>query len=155
MTAEEARNHLRYSRWASSKLLDAAQQLDPEQLHREMNVSHKSIFSTLAHIHLADRVWIERVTGEKMEQPEPLELAWPQVHKRWEEFLAGIKDSDLTRVIHYTDSRGNPYDSALWQIVLHVVNHATLHRGQVMAMFRQIGVAPPHTDLIFYFREQT
>ncbi|MEP7352919.1 MAG: DinB family protein [Acidobacteriota bacterium] len=34
--------------------------------------------------------------------------------------------------------------------MLHVVNHATLHRGQVMGMIRQLGIAPPVTDLIFY-----
>jgi uncharacterized damage-inducible protein DinB len=50
--------------------------------------------------------------------------------------------------------KGNPYETPLWQIVMHVVNHATLHRGQVMAMFRQLGVGPPPTDLIFYYREQ-
>jgi uncharacterized damage-inducible protein DinB len=154
MTAEEARNHLRYSSWASRRLLDAAMQLPEEQLHREMNVSHKTIFDTLTHIHMADRVWMERITGSKIEQSEPLEVAWPQIWQRWEDFLDSAQDSDLARVIAYQDLRGNSHQSALWQIVLHVVNHATLHRGQVMGMFRQIGMQPPATDLIFYFREK-
>jgi uncharacterized damage-inducible protein DinB len=66
----------------------------------------------------------------------------------------GWSDADLLRTIAYTDMQGNPYESPLWQIVMHVVNHATLHRGQVMAMFRQLGLAPPPTDLMFYYREQ-
>jgi uncharacterized damage-inducible protein DinB len=41
------------------------------------------------------------------------------------------------------------------QIVLHVVNHATLHRGQVMGMLRQMGTAPPNNDLMNYYRELT
>jgi uncharacterized damage-inducible protein DinB len=48
---------------------------------------------------------------------------------------------------------GTPFESPVWQIVSHVVNHATLHRGQVVAMLRQLGAKPPATDLIFYYRE--
>ena len=48
---------------------------------------------------------------------------------------------------------GKQYESPVWQIVLHVVNHATLHRGQVVAMLRQLGMTPPGTDLIYYYRE--
>ena len=36
---------------------------------------------------------------------------------------------------------------------MHVVNHATLHRGQAMGMLRQMGIEPPHTDLLYYYRE--
>jgi uncharacterized damage-inducible protein DinB len=49
---------------------------------------------------------------------------------------------------------GKPFETPVWQIVLHVVNHATLHRGQAMALLRQLGMKPPPTDLIFFYREQ-
>ena len=41
-----------------------------------------------------------------------------------------------------------------WQIVMHVVNHGTLHRGQIVGMLRQLGVKPPSTDIVFYYYEQ-
>lgn len=146
--------HLRYSTWASRRLLDAAMQLSPEQREREMNVSHKGVLETLNHIHWADRVWLSRVLGEPMERPEgPVEVEWPRVLERWEAWSDSPAAEDLERVIAYRDMKGNPWESPLWQIVLHLVNHATLHRGQVMAMMRQLGVAPPPTDLIFYYRE--
>ena len=155
MTAEEARTHIRYSGWASRRLLDAALKLDPEQLDREMNVSHHSLRATLQHIHSADRAWSYRVLGVAPEPPaDPLEVDWPRVQQKWERWSDGLTDADLARVVAYQDWKGNPHESAVWQIVLHVVNHATLHRGQVMAMMRQLGVAPPATDLIFYYREQ-
>ena len=154
MTADEARTHLRYSEWASRRLLDAALQLPPERFERDLGVANRSIRGTLEHIMMADRAWIGRVLGITIE-PETLETQWPQIHQRWTDFAAGISDEDLTRVIAYKDLKGNPYETPLWQIVLHVVNHGTLHRGQVMAMFRQLGVAPPPTDLIFFYREQT
>ncbi len=154
MTAEEARTHIRYSTWASRRLLDAALKLDPEQLNADVGVANKSIHGTLAHILMADRVWVARVTGEKIEPQENVEIEWQQIQKRWVEFVSGLSDSDLARVVSYKDMKGNPYETPLWQIILHVVNHATLHRGQVMAMIRQLGIAPPPTDLIFFYREQ-
>lgn len=153
MTAEEARTHIDYSGWASRRLLDAALQLPDEQLYREMSVSHKSVFETLSHIHKADRAWLQRVTGTQIEQSGPLASDWPAIQKGWEQYAAGLTDADLERVIAYKDFRGNPHESKLKEIVLHLVNHATLHRGQVMGMFRQLGIQPPPTDLIFYFRE--
>ena len=41
-----------------------------------------------------------------------------------------------------------------WQIAVHVVNHATLHRGQIVGMLRQLGVKAPATDILFYYHEQ-
>lgn len=154
MTREDARTHLCYSGWASRRLLNAALALSTEQLQRDMSVSHKGVLETLNHIHLADRVWLARVHGQQMEMPEgPIEAEWPKVQQGWEEWVGSPAASDLDRVIAYHDMKGTPHQSPLCQIVLHVVNHATLHRGQVMAMMRQLGVAPPPTDLIFYYRE--
>jgi len=48
---------------------------------------------------------------------------------------------------------GSPGETPASQLVLHVVNHATLHRGQVVGMLRQLGVKPPNTDFFFYLRE--
>jgi uncharacterized damage-inducible protein DinB len=153
VTKDEACTHLRYSGWASRRLLDAALALDSEMLHREMNVSHKSLYKTLEHIHGADRIWLARVLGSAITQEEPIEQAWPEISRRWIEFADSMNDADLTRMVPYKDLRGNDHQTPLWQIVLHVVNHATLHRGQAMAMFRQLGAVPPPTDLIFYYRE--
>jgi uncharacterized damage-inducible protein DinB len=158
MTAEEARQHLRYSTWASRRLLDAAQKLDSEQLHRDLGVPNKSVHGTLAHILMADRVWLARVSGRvlanPMEQTEAIEAEWPRVLEQWETRANTLTDNDLTQVIAYKNLKGSPFETPLAQIVMHVVNHATMHRGQVMAMFRQLGVAPPETDLIVFYREQ-
>ncbi len=153
ISADDARLHLQYSAWASRRLLEASLKLDPEQFTRDLGVANKSVRGTLEHIMMADRVWIARILGITIE-PEALETQWPQIQQRWADFAAGMSDADLSRVISYKDLKGNPYQTPLWQIVLHVVNHGTLHRGQVMAMFRQLGVAPPPTDLIFFYREQ-
>jgi uncharacterized damage-inducible protein DinB len=156
MTASDARLHLRYSTWASRKVLDAARQLKPEDLARPVGISHNSILGTLAHIQFADWIWYTRVV-EPIDKPEgtleAIEKTWPEIHRRWEAWADSAADADLDRVLHYKAMDGRAYQSKVWQIVLHVVNHATLHRGQVVGMIRQLGVAPPGTDLMYYYRE--
>lgn len=158
MTANEARRLIRYSDWASRKVLTAALQLTMEQLETPNGVSHGSIAGTLAHIYLADRVWQERITFSD----KPLvwdasladaEAAWPEIQKAWEAWADALSDGDLERTIQYKSIAGNQGENTAAEIVTHVVNHATLHRGQVVGMIRQLGVQPPGTDFIYYLRE--
>jgi uncharacterized damage-inducible protein DinB len=66
-----------------------------------------------------------------------------------------IDDSRVVdRVVSYKPPAGDSFQSAAHQIVMHVGNHATLHRGQAVPMLRQLGAQAPATDLIFYYREQ-
>jgi uncharacterized damage-inducible protein DinB len=158
MTAGEVRTHLRYTGWASQRLLDAALKLDPEQLSRDMHVSHKSVLETLSHIFFADRIWFARVVDPEEAAPpssltpDELSTQWLRIQNRWEQWAESLTDADLDRVVHYKSIKGDPYENRLGEILMHVVNHGTLHRGQVMAMLRQHGVAPPPTDLIGYYR---
>ena len=158
MTADEVRQHLRYSGWASKRLLDAAAALEPERLSRHLGVSHNSVLDTLSHIYFADRIWYARVVEPDLAvhaDPIPLQALqseWPAIQQRWEAWAASLSDADLTRVITYRNMKGDALETPVWQIILHVVNHATLHRGQVMAMLRQLGVPPPPTDLSFFYR---
>jgi uncharacterized damage-inducible protein DinB len=154
MTAEEIRLHLSYSGWASRKLLDAALALSEEQQHREFGVSHKSLMGTLEHTFLADRGWFARTVDPRvLQSEEPFSIAWPKLQKRWEDWAAALSHPDIVRIVDYKDLKGNPHRTPVWQIVLHVVNHATLHRGQAMSLLRQLGAEAPPTDLIFYYRE--
>jgi uncharacterized damage-inducible protein DinB len=154
MTAEEIRLHIFYSGWASRKLLDAALALPEDEQHRDVGISHKSLMGTLDHILFGDRIWFARIADPRvLELKEPLAVVWPQVQKRWEDWAVALSHQDIVRTVEYKDSRGNVHRTPAWQIVLHVVNHATLHRGQAMSLLRQLGVTPPQTDLITYYRE--
>jgi uncharacterized damage-inducible protein DinB len=154
MTPAEIRLHIRYSGWASRKLLDAALALPEEQQRREFGVSHKSLIGTLEHIFFADRIWLARTVDPRvLESGETLSVAWPQIQKRWEDWAAALSEPDIVRMIEYKDLKGKDHRTPVWQIALHVVNHATLHRGQAMSLLRQLGATPPTTDLIHYYRE--
>lgn len=158
MTPQEARTLIRYSHWASRKVLAAALQLTMEQLERTNGVSHGSIAGTLAHIYLADRIWQERITSA--DKPvvwdasiADAEAAWPGIQQAWETWSEALADGDLEKAVPYKSIAGNPAENTAGEIVTHVVNHATLHRGQIVGMIRQLGVQPPATDFIFYLRE--
>ena len=122
-----------------------------------MGVSHTSLLGTLAHILFADWIWFTRVVGP-MEKPDQtrqaLETIWPELHRQWDLWAERASDADLNCVLEYKSMLyGDPARTPAWQIILHVCNHGTLHRGQVMGMLRQMGIAPPHTDMMNFFLE--
>ena len=157
MTPADIHTHLKYSTWASQRLLDAAKKLNPGDLTRNVGVSHESILGTLSHIHFADRIWYSRVVnpGEpviRQSDLAALEKEWPAIQRKWEEWAEKVQDADLVRTVASKSVDGIAYEIAAGKAVLHLVNHNTLHRGQVMAMIRQLGIAPPPTDLTVYYR---
>jgi uncharacterized damage-inducible protein DinB len=159
MTADEARTLIRYSGWASRRVLKAALQLTMEELQRPNSISHGSIAGTLAHIYLADRVWQERIT--RADKPVvwdasigEAEADWPAIQKAWEAWAEAVTEAELERSVQYKSIiTGNSAENTAAEIVTHVVNHATLHRGQVVGMIRQLGMQPPASDFINYLRE--
>jgi uncharacterized damage-inducible protein DinB len=161
MTAAEAVRHLKYSAWASRGLVDAMKQISADDARRDVGISHRSIFGTLQHIYFADLIWFSRTVDPTVKVHSPsdvltdteLEHGWAHTQQRWIDWAASLSDADLNRIVDYKSLKGDPFQNTAGEIVMHVVNHATIHRGQVMGMLRQMGVAPPPTDLIFYYRE--
>jgi uncharacterized damage-inducible protein DinB len=157
MTSVEARLHLSYSAWASRKLVEAVRALPDVDVEKPVGISHSSLLGTLTHILWADWLWFTRVV-EPMEKPgqtrEALETVWPALLDKWVAWAERAGDPEIDRLVEYRSILdGQMARTPAWQIVMHVVNHATLHRGQVMGMLRQVGIAPPHTDLMNFYRE--
>jgi len=156
------RLHLSYTAWASRRLVEAAGRLPEDERTRDFKHADRSVLGTLVHIFAADRVWLGRIHGnvparfldlETDMHMATLENDWPALAGRWLEWIDTQTDESLRQPLQYRDLKGNAYQTPLWQIVLHVVNHATHHRGQVVAMIRAMGHTPPSVDLIFYYRE--
>jgi len=165
VSADTLRLHLEYSKWASQRLLDAAAKLSPEELARDFQTSDKTLAGTLAHIFAADRIWLSRVNGISPTGAQAgaflsdedrdfgrLQTAWPDVLDRWRAWAEPLTDEQALQRISYRDMKGTPYETPLWQIVLHVVNHATHHRGTVSGFLRSMGHTPPALDLIAFYR---
>jgi uncharacterized damage-inducible protein DinB len=157
MTSAEALQHLNYSAWASRKLVEAVRAVPDADLAKPVGVSHHSLLGTLAHILWADWLWFTRVVepmGKPGETREAVETVWLELHGKWITWAERASDAEVNRIVEYTSILdGKMARTPACQIVLHVVNHATLHRGQVMGMLRQNGIAPPNTDLMNFYRE--
>ena len=90
-------------------------------------------------------------SSSELERLTVLQHEWPALLARWQAWGDALQDASVA--VTYKDLQGNPHTTPLWQIVLHVVNHATHHRGQAAAMIRAMGHTPPPLDLIRYYRE--
>ena len=160
VSADTLRSHIDYTVWASGLLLDTARQLSTEELNRDFQTSDKSVLGTLVHVFAADRVWLKRIHGQARSTfiaPEDrdfakLQQAWPVLYQSWKDWAAGFSDAQALEDIAFRTLDGTPYQMPVWQIVLHVVNHGTHHRGAVAGFLRSMGKTPPKLDLIFYYR---
>lgn len=154
------RTHLDYTAWATTRLLAAAARVPTADLERDFGTADKSVLGTLIHVFSADRVWLARIQGgpgEAFERPVGYDLArlaaeWPPLLARWGDWAAALTDESATARLDYASMDGKKWNSPMWQIVLHVVNHGTHHRGQVAGFLRAMGQAPPPLDLVAYYR---
>jgi uncharacterized damage-inducible protein DinB len=110
-------------------------------------------------------VWYRRWNGEspttargKAEFPDvpALRREWSALEREVRDFLDSLGPGGITRRIDYTTFNGKAGRSAYWEMIAHVVNHASYHRGQAATLLRQLGAKPAEpTDLIAYFRGKT
>jgi uncharacterized damage-inducible protein DinB len=160
---DEIRDLYAYNRWANERTLEAVGSLSGEQLHRPVGGSFADLFQTLVHLYSAEWVWLRRWQGESptavadgdllADLPE-LRSRWSRVEDERARFLSDLDDPDLTRVIHYSSTAGVGYAAPLGQLLRHVVNHSTYHRGQVTTLLRQLGGTPIATDMVVFHREK-
>jgi uncharacterized damage-inducible protein DinB len=156
---------VRYSEWATRRLLDAAAALTVEERVRDLGVSHRNVVGTLNHYLLSERLWADCLAAHNLpplytlgKSPAPpdlpieeLQRQWPPIWKQLEDWLSGLAEADLTALIPCETLQGQFRDFPCWEILRHNVNHATLHRGQVVGMLRQLGKQPPNVDIMTYY----
>ena len=153
--------HLEFMKWADDTIFAALSQVPPDQLGHDLGSSFKSLFDTLNHVYLAELVWIKRVQGNKnvriadLDNPADLNAlgeAWPELHRTWLDWSRSPSNENLQEPLIFNTAGGAESQLPLWQIVLHVVNHGSYHRGQVATMLSQSGIKPPGTDLVTFYR---
>jgi len=162
MNREDIRQLYDYNAWANARVLDAAAALTPEQFTRDLGSSFPSVRDTLTHVMAAEHVWLARWRGhsprrllDAAEFPTlgDVRARWAEVERELSEFVRGVTDDSLGRVIAYTNTRGEEWRYALGQMMQHVVTHSAYHRGQVTTMLRQLGARAVLTDFLAYLDE--
>jgi uncharacterized damage-inducible protein DinB len=161
MTLFEIRTLHAYNSWASNRIFEALEAIPSEQYLQDMKGSHGGIHTTLIHMVGAEKVWLERFQGAAQpflsENPPAsfaeLKSIWEKVGFDTAKWLGTQSDKSLQGTFTMKTLKGDSFTHVFWQAYQHVVNHSTYHRGQVVTMMRQLGVKPPSTDLIQFYRE--
>jgi uncharacterized damage-inducible protein DinB len=133
-----------------------------------LGISHKSIFGTLLHMAGAEWIWLERWNGRSPAKDKAwlswttdscadlamLKGRWRDLIDRRTQFISELDEERLNAELAFKLLSGDPSSMRLVDQMQHVANHATLHRGQIVGMIRQLSIEPPSTDLLFYLRRE-
>jgi uncharacterized damage-inducible protein DinB len=152
-----------FNRWANQRMLDAVAALSVEQFTRDLKSSFPSVRDTLVHLVGADWIWLSRWLGTSpasmpgdwdMSTLEAIRARWAQIEHERTALLERLTPEALHSMLAYRTIRGDPFANPLWQLLRHVVNHSTYHRGQITTMLRQLGMPAVSTDLVLFYRER-
>ncbi len=163
MNVRDLQTMIDYHYWARNQLFDALAALTPDQYAQPLGSSFSSIRDTLSHVYAAEWLWYERWHGHSFPLSAAgqfadlagLKTAWADHERKMRAFVDALSDADVDRLVAYKLLSGASGASSIGQMVQHVVNHASYHRGQVTTMLRQLGAAPAKSmDMIAYYRER-
>jgi uncharacterized damage-inducible protein DinB len=152
-----------FNAWAARRMFESTAALSEDELARDLGNSFPSIRDTLIHTVGAEWVWLTRWRGTSPAAIPSTTSAlthaeivrwWEDVNSERAEFLRSLGPDALDAVVAYRNFAGVDFAFPLWQMLRHVVNHSTYHRGQVTTMLKQLGHKPVSTDLILMYQER-
>ena len=156
----------KYNAWANARLCGMARGLPDESYRRSVGAFFGSLHGTLNHLLVTDRIWMHRFTGVGdspktlneilFDDLQSLELARQQEDKRIIQYVGGLSGNDIDKNLDYTMTNGVPQSHPLADLLAHLFNHQTHHRGQAHTILTVLGIAEPQSlDLSVMLREKT
>jgi uncharacterized damage-inducible protein DinB len=149
-----------YNEWANRRLLGTASLLTQEKLAAARSASWGNLLTDFAHIGAAQVAWLLRwqqganpVSTVELQGADTLDRLRERMersHADLQEYIAGLTDERLDTVLYYRDSRGNEAERPLWQLMVHVANHGTYHRGETAGALTDLGHSPGDLDFVFW-----
>lgn len=159
---EVLKQYAAFNVWASRQLMSVFLSLPEEQQKQELPGSFKSLYHTILHMWDAESIWWQRMKlHERIMRPgdhfsgsmQDLVNGLAAQSRQWEEWVSQSTEMQLEHVFQYETFDKVQYKQPVWQMLLHVFNHGTYHRGQLVSQFRQLGVTKiPATDFILWSR---
>lgn len=153
-----------YNVWANKILTDKISTLSQEIIEKEMNSSFGSIFTTVLHLMDVENIWWQRLKlQEHVQWPgknftgnfEELSVELLALSRQWNEWISDATEPQINHVFGYQNSKKEFFKQPVYEMLLHLFNHQTFHRGQIVTMLRQNGIEKiPPTDLIVYSRKK-
>ena len=153
-----------YNKWANQKLIETISQLNDLQQREEIVSSFPGIFKTLLHMLDAESIWWQRLKlAEQIERPsDHFSGNFSDLQKKlllqselWYEWVVNASDNQLQHVFAYQNNKREQFKQPVNEVLLHLFNHGTYHRGQLVTMLRQLGIDKiPATDFIVWSRSK-
>lgn len=137
-----------YSFVSNQKIIDL--------FNRDTGLKNSTAHRLLSHILAAHHIWNSRILAKK-----PHYEVWPTISvmdcaaidkDNIQTSLKILDEFDLKQIIFYQNSKAQEFNNSVQDILFHVINHSTYHRGQIAKEFRNMGIEPENTDYIFYKR---
>ena len=152
-----------YNEWANDRLLDVASGLSADELSAGRGASFDSILDSFVHVVRAQVFWLQRwraddarnsTLGDEDEiSLTKVRAAFDDSHAGIRQFVDGLTGEQLEGPLNYRDQRGE-WSRPLWQLMTHVANHGTYHRGEIAMMLTAVGHSPGDLDFSFWEYEQ-
>jgi len=154
----------RYTAWANRVFFDALAKLPEEELVAQRPILFGSILRTLNHVYAMSWVWrchLEGVPHDLTTRNPPDAPPFAELREKqaaldawYIQYAEGMDAARLTEIVDFTFIGGGEGSMSREDILLHVVNHTTYHRGHAAGLMYQIPAMPPTTDLPVFLREQ-
>lgn len=139
-------------------------QLSDEEYMQPMDFSHGSVHNQVVHMMDVDGRWFrgliaqpvyERFNPADYPNREAVRARWDEIEGTMLDYLQDLTDARLNEVVSYDSVRFGLVDLIPWQVLLHVINHGTDHRAQLMATLHRLGAPTFDQDLWFFLRAST
>jgi uncharacterized damage-inducible protein DinB len=153
-----------YNLWGNQLLLDLMNTLPEEQLHQTVASSFNSLYKTVLHMFSAESIWWQRMKlQERINIPaetftgdfKELSTQLLNQDRQWMEWVNAAQEHALQHVFQYQNFKREQFKQPIFQMLMHVFNHSTYHRGQLVTMLRQLGIEKiPSTDFIEWSRRK-
>jgi uncharacterized damage-inducible protein DinB len=151
-----------YNYWANQEIIKKILALSKEQQQFEVKSSFSSLQATIIHLWDAESIWWQRMKLQEniivpslSFHPNMQEAVngLLQQGKDWMEWVQQASQVQLEHVFAYRNSKKEQFKQPMWQMLLHMFNHGTYHRGQMVTILRQLGEEKlPPTDYIHFTR---
>ena len=161
MNADAFRHFYNYHFAENHKVWDHVASLTFEQFTKPVDYSRGSVREQVIHLIDAEDMWFSELRGVEPSEPLPettdvddrdaIRAHWDKVGQKTRTYLANLEDDFLfTKPIKEPEE---DKDLIVWQVLLHVANHATDHRAQLLRTLHDLGVDTKYQDYIFYVYE--
>jgi uncharacterized damage-inducible protein DinB len=154
-----------YNTWANKTIIERLSLLSEEQVHTNIASSFPSVYTTVLHLWQAENIWWQRLhlaehitilsetfKGSFKELAEGFAIQ----NQQWNEWMNTVTDTELANSFSYIRNK-EQHTMSIQDMLLHVFNHATFHRGQLVTLLRQLGETSgiPSTDFSTYCRQRS